>query len=94
MDEKIIEMLAKMNQDIAKMNQDIAKMNQDMKEGFKGVNVRLDKIESKLDGVGGQFEILSSYKIELDENVNDEIDFISDKVTRLEKEVFRMKHKQ
>jgi DNA-binding protein H-NS len=80
MDQKILEMLTK--------------MHQEMQEGFKGVNTRLDKIEAKIEGIGGQFELLSSYKIELSENVNEEIEFIADKVTRLEKDIFRMKHKQ
>lgn len=50
----------------------------DMKELKTEMHNRFDKVEAKLEGVGGQFEITNDSRI-------DDFDFVADKVRRINK---------
>ena len=47
---------------------------------------RFDKVEAKLEGIGGQFELTNESRM-------DDFDFVADKVNKLEKEIYILKSK-
>jgi predicted nuclease with TOPRIM domain len=67
-------------------------MNERIEKGFNNMNNRFDKIEKKLDGIGEQIELVNGQRIEQTDNVETDFNFISDKVNKLEKEIFIIKH--
>lgn len=77
MENKIFEMLVKMDKRFDAMEEKID-------AGFAEVNDRLTRIEKKLDGAGYQFESVTGDRIE-------ETAFLIDKLQKLELEVFRIK---
>lgn len=58
----------------------------DMDRRFDDLDQRFDKVDAKLDGVGLQFE--QTY-----ESILEDVDFMTTKVNKLEKEIFIIKNK-
>lgn len=86
MDEKILNLLTEMNKELKSMNIDMHEFKTDMQEFKTEMHHRFDKVEAKLEGVGGQFELTNESRI-------DEFDFINDKVNKLEKEIYFLRSK-
>jgi hypothetical protein len=78
MDKQILELLTE-------MNKELKSLKLDMKEFKTEMHNRFDKVEAKLEGVGGQFELTNESRI-------DEFDFIADKVNKLEKEIYFLRN--
>lgn len=86
MDEKILNLLTEMNKELKSMKIDMQEFKTDMQEFKTEMHHRFDKVEAKLEGVGGQFELTNESRI-------DEFDFINDKVIKLEKEIYFLRSK-
>jgi archaellum component FlaC len=90
MDEKILDLLTEMNNELKSlkfdMNNELKSLKLDMNEFKTEMHNRFDKVEAKLEGVGGQFELTNESRI-------DEINFIADKVNKLEKEIYLLRSK-
>ncbi|MGD6967382.1 hypothetical protein ACQCVP_13205 [Rossellomorea vietnamensis] len=100
MEEKIMNLLTEMNQDMKGFKKEFVSFKKefvifkkefisfkkDVHQRFDGVDGRLDKIDAKLDGIGYQFEQTNSLRSE-------DVDFVTAKVNKLEKEVFILKSK-
>lgn len=71
---------------LTEMNKELKSLKGDMKEFKTEMHDRFDKVEAKLDGVGGQFELTNESRMK-------EFDFIADKVNKLEKEIYFLKIK-
>lgn len=79
--------------EIGSLKSEMTGVKSEMHERFNGVNERFntvdkrfDTVEGKLDGMGNQFELTNESRI-------NEVDFLDNKVNRLEKEIFIMKSK-
>ena len=72
MDKKILDLLIEMNKDLKNLKSEM--------------HNRFDKVDAKLEGIGGQFELTNESRI-------DDFDFIADKVNKLEKEIYIIKSK-
>jgi archaellum component FlaC len=57
-----------------------------MDQRFDGIDQRFDRVEAKLDGIGHQFEQTNESRLQ-------DVDFITTKVNKLEKEIFIIKSK-
>nr|WP_246628980.1 hypothetical protein [Mesobacillus maritimus] len=68
------------------MNKEIKSMKTDVNDLKTEMHNRFDTIEAKLDGVGGQFELTNESRII-------DVDFIADKVNKLERELYILKNK-
>lgn len=79
MDKQILELLTEMSKEMKGMNSEISQLKSEMHNRF-------DTIEAKLVGVGGQFELTTESRIV-------DVDFIADKVNKLEKELYMLKSK-
>ncbi|MCT8137857.1 hypothetical protein H1D32_08880 [Anaerobacillus sp. CMMVII] len=77
MEKQIFELLTKMNREFQEMKTDIHNLRSEM-------HGRFDNVDSKIEGIGLQFELTNESRI------NDVV-FITDKVNKLEKEVFIIK---
>ena len=83
MDKQILELLTEMNQELKNLKLD---MNKELKSLKSEMHNRFDKVEVKLEGIGGQFELTNESRM-------DDFDFIADKVNKLEKEIYILKSK-
>jgi chromosome segregation ATPase len=63
---------------------ELKSLKSDMNEFKTEMHNRFDKVEARLKGIGGQFELTNEPRI-------DEFDFIADKVNKLEKEIYLLK---
>ncbi|RXI96568.1 hypothetical protein DS745_22965 [Anaerobacillus alkaliphilus] len=79
MEKQILDLLTEMRKEMKSMKSDINDLKSDMHNRFDG-------IEAKLEGVGGQFELTNESRIT-------DVDFIFDKVNKLEKELYILKSK-
>ncbi|MBY0095681.1 hypothetical protein [Mesobacillus maritimus] len=79
MNKQILDLLTEMNKEIKSMKTDVNDLKTEMHNRF-------DTIEAKLDGVGGQFELTNESRII-------DVDFIADKVNKLERELYILKNK-
>ena len=79
MDKQILDLLTEMNREIKSMKTDVNDLKTEMHNRF-------DTIEGKLEGVGGQFEITNESRII-------DVDFIAEKVNKLERELYILKNK-
>ncbi|RKQ32536.1 hypothetical protein [Virgibacillus dokdonensis] len=79
MDKQILDLLTEMSKEMKSMKSDIHSLKSEMHNRF-------DTIEAKLEGVGGQFELTNESRI-------NEVDFIADKVNKLEKDLYILKNK-
>jgi archaellum component FlaC len=107
MEEKMIKLLTEMNQEMKGFRKDLNSLKDDMDQRFDGMNDRFDgidqrldhmdhrfdgmdhrfdRVESKLDGIGHQFELTNESRLQ-------DVDFITTKVNKLEKEIFILKGK-
>lgn len=81
-------MMKKMNEMDNKMTKGFAGVNSRI-DGLKvEMNGRFDSVDEKLTGVGFQFEELSKNTIELREDINKELKYITHKIHALDREVF------
>ncbi|TFJ89937.1 hypothetical protein [Lentibacillus salicampi] len=64
----------------------LTEMNKEMKSMKSEMHSRFDTIEAKLEGVGSQFELTNESRI-------NEMDFIVDKVNKMEKEIYILKNR-
>ncbi|TYS69397.1 hypothetical protein FZC75_17510 [Sutcliffiella horikoshii] len=72
--------------EIGSLKSEMVGMKSKMDERFNSVDERFDAVDAKLDGMGNQFELTNEPRI-------NEVDFLDNKVNRLEKEIFIMKSK-
>lgn len=79
MEKQILDLLLEMNKEMKSMKSDIHSLKSEMHNRF-------DTIEAKLEGVGGQFELTNESRI-------NEVDFIIDKVNKLEKDLYILKNR-
>ncbi len=79
LDKQILDLLTEMSKEMKSMKSDIHSLKSEMHNRF-------DTIEAKLEGVGGQFELTNESRI-------NEVDFIADKVNKLEKDLYILKNK-
>ncbi|WP_223702224.1 hypothetical protein [Sutcliffiella deserti] len=93
MERQIIDLLTKLNvevksmrTDMTDMRREVSDMKTEMHQRFNTMDRRFNTIEAKLDGIGGQFELTN------ESSMND-VEFIANKVNKLEREVFILKHK-
>ena len=97
MDKQILELLTEMNKELkdlkldmnnlrSEMNTEFWSMKSEINEFKSEMHNRFDKVEVKLEGIGGQFELTNESRI-------DDFDFIADKVNKLEKEIYILKSK-
>ncbi|WP_113928108.1 hypothetical protein [Bacillus sp. P14.5] len=100
MEEKIMNLLTEMNQEMKGFKKEFISFKGEMisfkkevDQRFDGVDRRLDsvdrhleKMDAKLDGIGYQFEQTNALRSE-------DVDFVTAKVNKLEKEVFILKSK-
>jgi polyhydroxyalkanoate synthesis regulator phasin len=64
----------------------LTEMSREIKSMKSEMHSRFDTIERKLEGVGGQFELTNESRIT-------DVDFIADKVNKLERELYMLKNK-
>ncbi|WP_163970375.1 hypothetical protein [Oceanobacillus halotolerans] len=76
MEKQILDLLREMSTEMKSMKSNINELKLEM-------HIRFDTIEAKLEGVGRQFELINESIIE--------VDFIADKVNKLEKELCVLK---
>lgn len=90
MDKQVLELLTEMNQELKNlklnMNKELKSVKSEMNEFKSEMHNRFDKVEVKLEGIGGQFELTNESRM-------DDFDFIADKVNKLEKEIYILKSK-
>jgi uncharacterized phage infection (PIP) family protein YhgE len=90
MDKQILELLTEMNKELKNlkldMNKELKSVKSEMNEFKSEMHNRFDKVEVKLEGIGGQFELTNESRM-------DDFDFIADKVNKLEKEIYILKSK-
>ncbi|WP_078427494.1 hypothetical protein [Alkalihalobacterium alkalinitrilicum] len=93
MDKQILDLLTEMSKEMKSMKSGIFDFKTEMKSiksdiyNFKSeMHNRFDTIEAKLEGVGGQFELTNESRII-------DVDFIADKVSKLERELYILKNK-
>ena len=91
MDKQILELLTEMNKELKDLKLDMNRRIEDCVKSeiseFKSeMHNRFDTVDAKLEGIGGQFELTNESRI-------DDFDFISDKVNKLEKEIYILKSK-
>lgn len=86
MDNQILHLLTDMQADMKSMNTEIKSMKTEMKSMKTEMHNRFDTVDAKLEGVGGQFELTNESRI-------NEVDFIVDKVNKMEKEIYILKNK-
>ena len=90
MDKQVLELLTEMNQELKNlkldMNKELKSVKSEMNEFKSEMHNRFDKVEVKLEGIGGQFELTNESRM-------DDFDFITDKVNKLEKEIYILKSK-
>ena len=90
MDKQILELLTEMNQELKNlkldMNKELKSVKSEMNEFKSEMHNRFDKVEVKLEGIGGQFELTNESRM-------DDFGFIADKVNKLEKEIYILKSK-
>ncbi|ASK62385.1 hypothetical protein CFK37_09560 [Virgibacillus phasianinus] len=79
MEKQILNLLTEMNNEMKGMKSDIHSLRSEMHNRF-------DTIEAKLEGVGNQFELTNESRI-------NERDFISSKMSKMEKELYILKNK-
>jgi SMC interacting uncharacterized protein involved in chromosome segregation len=79
MEKQILDLLTEVSKEMKGMKSDMNELKSEMHNRF-------DTIEAKLEGVGGQFELTTESRIT-------EIDFIADKMNKLEKELYILKTK-
>lgn len=79
MDKQIFDLLTEMSKEMKSMKSDIFNLKSEMHNRF-------DTIERKLEGVGGQFELTNESRIT-------DVNFIADKVNKLERELYILKNK-
>lgn len=70
----------------SEMNTEFLSMKSDIGEFKSEMHNRFDKVDAKLEGIGGQFELTNESRI-------DDFDLIADKVNKLEKELYIIKSK-
>ena len=68
------------------MNRELKSVKSEMNQFKSEMHNRFDKVEVKLEGIGGQFELTNESRM-------DDFDFIADKVNKLEKEIYILKSK-
>jgi hypothetical protein len=78
-DKQILDLLTVMSKDMKSIKSEIHDLKLEMHNRF-------DSIEAKLEGVGGQFELTNESRIV-------DVDFIADKVNKLERELYILKTK-
>ncbi|MGD6801999.1 hypothetical protein ACQCVK_06545 [Rossellomorea vietnamensis] len=107
MEEKIMNLLTELNQDMKGLKKEFISFKKDVNDRFNSVDRRLDgldlrldgvdrrldsvdrhleKMDAKLDGIGYQFEQTNSLRSE-------DVDFVTAKLNKLEKEVFILNSK-
>ncbi|WP_188455360.1 hypothetical protein [Virgibacillus oceani] len=79
MDKQIFDLLTEINKEMKSMKSDIHSLKSEMHNRF-------DTVEAKLEGIGGQFELTNESRI-------NEMDFIVDKVNKMEKELYILKNR-
>lgn len=79
-------MVEKIHELLTEMNKELKSLKLDMKEFKSEMHNRFDKVDAKLEGVGGQFELTNESRIE-------DVEFIADKVNKLEKEIYLLRSK-
>ncbi|WP_010529152.1 hypothetical protein [Lentibacillus jeotgali] len=79
MDKQMLDLLTEMNTELKGVKSDIHSLKSEMHNRF-------DTIEAKLEGIGGQFELTNESRI-------NEMDFIVDKVNKMEKEIYILKNR-
>ena len=91
MDKQILELLTEMNQELKnlklEMNKELKSVKSEMDEFKSEMHNRFDKVEVKLEGIGGQIEPTNESRM-------DDFDFIFDKVNKLEKEIYILKKQE
>ena len=68
------------------MNRELKSVKSEMNQFKSEMHNRFDKVEVKLEGIGGQIEPTNESRM-------DDFDFIADKVNKLEKEIYILKSK-
>ncbi|WP_078596186.1 hypothetical protein [Evansella clarkii] len=79
MEKQILEILTEMRKDMTSVKSELGDLRSEM-------HSRFDAVDAKLEGVGSQFELAAETRIK-------ETDFLTDKVNKLEKEVYYLKNK-
>lgn len=79
-------MVEKIHELLTEMNKELKSLKIDMKEFKSEMHNRFDKVDAKLEGVGGQFELTNESRIE-------DVEFIAEKVNKLEKEIYLLRSK-
>lgn len=79
MDDQILNLLTEIQLEMKSMKTEMSNMKSEMHNRF-------DSIDTKLEGVGGQFELTNASRM-------NEVDFIVDKVNKIEKEVYILKNR-
>lgn len=77
MEKQILELLTKMNDEMREMKSNVNELKSEM-------HFRFDAVDAKLEGIGQQFELTNESRIH-------DVGFISDKVNKLEKELYILK---
>lgn len=86
LDKQILDLLREMNKEMKSMKSDMHSMKSEVQSMKSDMHNRFDTIEAKLEGVGGQFELTNESRMT-------DIDFIADKVNKLEKDLYILKNK-
>ncbi|TFE03927.1 hypothetical protein [Jeotgalibacillus salarius] len=101
MDHKVMGFLVEMKADIMirldAMQNRLENVELDTKEmntHMSQTNQRLEFIDNRLDGIGGQFEMMTSQKIEQTRKTEEDLTFVISKVANLEREVYHLKKQQ
>lgn len=90
MENKMMEILSEMNKTMLEMKQEIQETN----KRFDGMENRLERIEIKLDGIGGQFEETTKHKQESESKQVVDINYLLHKIHQHDKEIFVINNKQ
>jgi len=90
MENKIMEMLDEMNKTMLEMKHEMKETN----KRLIGMDNRLESIETKLDGIGGQFEETARHRQESESKQVVDIKYLIYKVHQHDKEIFTINNKQ
>lgn len=99
MNEEIISLLTKLNDNVETGFKDVNKRIDNVETGFKDVNKRIDKLEATVKslegtvkegftGIGKTFEEATKANNELESNLNVDIDYLKHKILQIEKDIF------
>ncbi|MCD8502775.1 MAG: hypothetical protein LRY71_15305 [Bacillaceae bacterium] len=78
--------MTSMKSEITEIKSEMSNMKTDMADFKNEMHDRFDHVDAKLEGVGHQFELTNEARI-------NDIAFLNEKVTRIEKDVYILKNK-